>query len=194
VDNRAKAALAVAVLAIGLAGAARAGSAKEADAAFNRGVMFEEGKGVPQDYAQAAFWYRKAAEQGAGYADTRLGRLYAAGKGVPQDYSTAAELYRMAANQWDPEGQVQLGLLYLVGRGVPNDIVQAYKWVEIATGLPSVIVQNHPADQLSRDDLNLKLALLNKIATFMSPDQIAEAKRQAQEWLKNSSPQFPTSE
>ncbi len=28
------------------------------------GMMYESGKGVPQDYTQAAAWFRKAAEQG----------------------------------------------------------------------------------------------------------------------------------
>ena len=30
----------------------------------NLGTMYYNGQGVPQDYAQAAYWYRKAADQG----------------------------------------------------------------------------------------------------------------------------------
>lgn len=37
------------------------------------GVRYEQGKGVPQDYAQAAAWYRKAAEQGDATAQYYLG-------------------------------------------------------------------------------------------------------------------------
>jgi hypothetical protein len=33
-------------------------------AQFSLGVMFANGMGTPQDYAQAAMWYRKAADQG----------------------------------------------------------------------------------------------------------------------------------
>ena len=33
-------------------------------ARFTLGVMYGEGRGVPQDYAEAARWYRRAAEQG----------------------------------------------------------------------------------------------------------------------------------
>jgi len=36
----------------------------DAGAQFILGFMYDEGKGVPQDYVEAAKWYRKAAEQG----------------------------------------------------------------------------------------------------------------------------------
>ncbi|MDE5815760.1 MAG: sel1 repeat family protein, partial [Alistipes sp.] len=35
-----------------------------ADAQYNLGGCFYEGKGVTKDYTQAVYWYRKAAEQG----------------------------------------------------------------------------------------------------------------------------------
>ena len=35
-----------------------------AAAQYNLGVMYDNGEGVPQDYAEAAKWYRLAAEQG----------------------------------------------------------------------------------------------------------------------------------
>jgi len=36
----------------------------EADVQFNVGLMYDKGKGVPQDDAEAVKWYRKAADQG----------------------------------------------------------------------------------------------------------------------------------
>jgi hypothetical protein len=53
------------------------------------GILYEEGQGVPQDYTQAVFWYRKAAEQGEDYAQYHLGGLYNKGRSVPQDYAEA---------------------------------------------------------------------------------------------------------
>ncbi len=51
--------------------------------------MYEKGQGVPQDYAEAVSWYRKAAEQGDAYAQTiRLVRRVMRsrdGEGVIQD-------------------------------------------------------------------------------------------------------------
>ena len=36
------------------------------------GYMFETGRGVPQNYTEAAMWYRRAAEQGDGLAQYSL--------------------------------------------------------------------------------------------------------------------------
>ena len=44
------------------------------------GFAYSNGLGVGQDYAQAAAWYRKAAEA----AQNDLGLMYRNGKGVPQ--------------------------------------------------------------------------------------------------------------
>ena len=61
---------------------AEAGDAK---VQFNIGSMYENGVGVRQDYAEAAKWYRKAAEQGDVDAARILGLAYYLGKWVPQD-------------------------------------------------------------------------------------------------------------
>ena len=42
---------------------------------------------MPQDYAQALAWYRKAVEQGEARAQEDLGDLYYKGRGVPRDYA-----------------------------------------------------------------------------------------------------------
>ena len=47
-----------------------------AQAQFNLGLMYDNGKGVPQDYAEAVKWYRLAAEQGYAYAQFNLGVMY----------------------------------------------------------------------------------------------------------------------
>ena len=51
--------------------------------------MYKKGRGVPKDFAQAADWYRKAAEQGHAWAQYVLGGLYKNGEGVTQDYECA---------------------------------------------------------------------------------------------------------
>lgn len=63
--------------------------------------MYEEGRGTPQDYAEAAKWYRKAAEQGNEAAQWDLGALYAKGQGVTQDYIAAHMWFSLAAAQGD---------------------------------------------------------------------------------------------
>lgn len=57
----------------------------DGDAAFRLGLLYRNGKGVPQDYQQTLKWYRIGAKQGNGMAQTGLGYLYYKGLGVPQD-------------------------------------------------------------------------------------------------------------
>lgn len=55
--------------------------------------------GVTQDYAEAAKWYRKAAEQGNAPSQLMLGRLYFDGNGVTRNYVEAYLWYSLAAAQ-----------------------------------------------------------------------------------------------
>src|SRR6266581_7042258 len=55
----------------------------------NLGRMYFLGQGVPQDYALALTWFRRAADQGEAGAQFTVGVMYHTGKGVPQDYSQA---------------------------------------------------------------------------------------------------------
>lgn len=55
------------------------------------GFLFETGRGVPQNYTEAAMWYRRAAEQGDSRAQYLLGLLYDRGFGVPQDIVEASK-------------------------------------------------------------------------------------------------------
>src|SRR4051794_27240753 len=61
------------------------------------GYMYETGRGVPQDYHLAAYWYRCAAEQGFAPAQHLLGLLYDRGQGVPLDYVEAHKWLNLAA-------------------------------------------------------------------------------------------------
>ena len=74
-------------------------------AQVNLGLMYYNGRGVPQDYAQAMKWFRLAADQGYAMAQYNLGTMYAKGQGVPQDDAQAVKWYRLAADQGDAETQ-----------------------------------------------------------------------------------------
>ena len=88
------------------------------DAQYGLGLIYDSGKGVPQDHTEAARWYRKAAEQGLSSAQSNLGVLYARGEGITQDYAEAAQWYRRAAEQEYAMAQFNLGVLYEKGQGV----------------------------------------------------------------------------
>lgn len=63
------------------------------------GNRYEKGNGVTQDYAEAAKWYRMAAEQGFTKAEAELGILYSKGLGVKLDYE---EAYFWLSMSFDP--------------------------------------------------------------------------------------------
>ena len=56
-----------------------------AEAQYNLGLMHANGRGVPENDAEAVKWYRLAADQGFARAQHNLGLIYANGTGVPQD-------------------------------------------------------------------------------------------------------------
>ena len=61
--------------------------------------MYQNGKGVPQDHAEAFKWYRLAANQGVADAQLNLGVMYGKGYGVMQDYTRALMWWTIAASQ-----------------------------------------------------------------------------------------------
>src|SRR6516165_7780823 len=81
-----------------------------------------------KDYAEAAHWYRRAADQGNSEAQNNVGWLYENGRGVAQDYGEAMRWYRAAADSGGAVGQVNVGRLYANGRGVPQDYSEAMHW------------------------------------------------------------------
>ena len=90
---------------------------------FNLGVMYSNGKGVPQDNAEAVKWYRLAAEQGYDKAQNYLGIMFELGDGVLQDNTMAHMWYNIAsANGGDKSGEWRDEL---AGRMTSADISKA---------------------------------------------------------------------
>jgi uncharacterized protein len=110
------------VLGITAAGAARADTLGAGSAAFSRsdygtaarlllplaergnaraqtmvGFMYATGRGLPQAYDAAGYWYRLAAEQGDTTAQYLLGLAYDKGQGVPQNEIAAYKWLNLAA-------------------------------------------------------------------------------------------------
>ena len=72
--------------------------AGDASAQRNLGNMYANGEGLPQDYAEAFKWTRKAAEQGYAEAQFKLALCYGVGEGVPQDYFSTYVWSNLAAS------------------------------------------------------------------------------------------------
>lgn len=141
----------------------------DADAQGALGRIYESGNGVPQNYRQAAKWYEQAAVQGNMWAQFDLGWLYANGQGVPQDDVRAAKWVEKSAAQGYAKAQHFLGMMYALGAGVPKDHVRAYMWSNVAAA--------HLKDALQPQAVEYQ----DKVARHMTPSQILEAQRLAQQ-------------
>jgi TPR repeat protein len=96
------------------------------------GWLYQNGEGVPQDYAKAREWFEKAADKGNEEAMTILGQIFAFGLGVRQDSAKAREWWEKVANKGDALAMTKLGWLYETGRGVTHDYSKAREWYEKA--------------------------------------------------------------
>lgn len=133
----------------------------DADAQYEVGTLYAEGKGVAASDIIAATWFQRAAEQGVAGAQYNLAVSFAEGLGVRKDDALAAKWFRRAADQGMAYAQLNLGLMYAAGRGVPKDNIESVRWLELAIfGLPpggarsdAAKALKGAADQLSDEDL-----------------------------------------
>jgi len=72
------------------------------------GRMYNNGDGVPQNFVDAADWYKKSAAQGNADAELDLGLSYQNGTGVPKDDSIAREWLQKSADQGNSDAQAAL--------------------------------------------------------------------------------------
>jgi len=142
---------------------------------FNLGHMYNTGRGVAQDYAEAVRWFRKAADQGHTDAQVNLGHMYYTGQGVTGNHDEAARWSRKAADQGNADAQVLLGAMYYTGEGVAQDYTEAYMWLNFAASRAGGSQQSRYADERDR------------LAKLMIAEQIAEAQRRARVWKPKSS-------
>jgi TPR repeat protein len=189
----------------------KASEQNNAAAQYNLGQSYFAGDGVAKDKVEAVKWYRKAAEQNYAWAQHQLGFCYQTGSGVAKDeaeslkwYRKAAEQWRKAADQKDAIGQFQLGVCYSKGLGVVEDEAEAVNWWRKAAE------QNHDTSQynlsvcyqrgqgVAKDMAEAyKWFLLAaaqghesarkymaKLEGMMSPEEMAEGKRRANDWLE----------
>jgi TPR repeat protein len=131
--------------------------------------MYEQGRGVAQNYREAMRWFRLAALQGDASAQSNLGVMYYKGQGIAQDYGEARKWYRMAAERRNLEAQFNLGVMYEEGRGVAQDRVRAHMWFNLAAAISS--------------DGNAKLAAKNRdiMTKGLTREQLFRAQEMAHE-------------
>ncbi len=133
------------------------------------GLMYDNGWGVPQDYAEAHRWFRRAAEKGYAKAQYHLAFSFHQGRGVQRSQSEALKWYNLAAAQGNAAAQYNLGKIYAHGLVVRRDLVEAYKWLALAAEDASSIA---PLAARDRDLLVPKL----------TPEQLEVAEQRVKDW------------
>jgi localization factor PodJL len=107
----------------------------DAQALFEIGSRFTEGRGVTTDLAQAAHWYQLASDRGFSPAKYRLGNLYEKGTGVARDLPKAAGLYEEAARAGNASSMHNLAVLYASGATGTANYKAAVEWFTKAADL-----------------------------------------------------------
>jgi TPR repeat protein len=102
------------------------------------GSLYENARGLPQDYGKAKAWYVTAAVQGNTDAMRSIGALYIDGKLGKVDRAAGIDWFRRSSALGDLKSQVQLGELMAdaatIGGSTPRaEIVEAYKWLALAS-------------------------------------------------------------
>lgn len=124
---------------------------------------------LPVDYQAAYPWALKAAEAGVAPAQNLLGLMAREGRFIPMDRKVAAEWFQKAAEQGELKAQANLGLL-LYGEPKNSGVqAEALKWLLIA-------------DQ--RGESSARNAL-KEILPEMTPEDVANARHQAQQFLSS---------
>jgi localization factor PodJL len=100
----------------------------DAAAAYEVGMRFADGRGVPRNTEEAALWLERAAKQGLAPAQFRLGGFYEKGIGVKKDFARARDLYLAAAGKGNGKAMHNLAVLYAEGIDGPADYANAAHW------------------------------------------------------------------
>jgi localization factor PodJL len=95
---------------------------------FEVAVRYAEGRGVPQNFAEAARWFERAANRGLAPAQYRLGSLLEKGQGVKKDAEAARRLYLAAADKGNAKAMHNLAVLYAEGIDGKPDYKTASQW------------------------------------------------------------------
>ena len=100
----------------------------DASAAYEIGVRFAEGKGVPVNLDEAAKWYDRAANAGVVPAIFRLGTFYEKGLSVKKDVDIARRYYLQAAERGNAKAMHNLAVLDADGGGKGANYQDAAQW------------------------------------------------------------------
>ncbi len=148
----------------------KAAKAGDAQAFYNLGIFYHEGKAVPRDPEQAVAFYKRGAEKGSVLAAFNLAQAYRKGEGVAVDYAQAARWYEFAAKRGDYRAGNELGILYVEGKGVRADRIEGFAWIYTGTHMD---IMNDKA-----------LANAMQLASAMSREELHKAQERGKSYYQ----------
>lgn len=192
------------VLPEGFGPAALVTAAKGGDplAFYEIGARFSEGRSVPENMAEAAKWYQRAADAGVVPAQYRLASMYEKGMGVARDASKAKALYLAAAGQGNASAMHNLAVMLASGRDGSPDFAEATKWFAKAAelgirdsqfnlavlyargnGVPQDLTESYKWFSAAAREGDMDAAAKrDEVAKAMKPEQLESAKAKADAW------------
>jgi localization factor PodJL len=196
-----------------ISGTLRAAAAKGDPAAeYEIAQRYAEGRGLPQNLAEAADWFDRAAKQGLAPAQFRLGGFYEKGFGVKQDLDAARRLYSVAAEAGNAKAMHNLAVLYAEGIDGKPDYQNAAKWFRKAAdygltdsqynlgvlygrgiGMEPNLPEAYKWFTLAaRDGDKESVTKRDDVGRRMDPQALAAAKLAAQAWTPLEQPEAAT--
>jgi TPR repeat protein len=150
----------------------RAGDAGSTDALHLLGVIYSNGyENVRKNEARAVKYYLRAAKLGFSGSQNNLAWHYYKGHGTKKNVAEAIFWVTRSAEQGEPFAYGSLGTIRLEGNGFIRDDIETYKWLKLA--------MIHMPEGIARDT---DRKILEKLKRRMTPAQISEGDRLAQEW------------
>ncbi len=139
------------------------------------GNMYKKGQGVPKNLNTAMNWYQKGAKAGSGQCMFSIGYMYGNGQGVTKDNEKAVDWYSRAADKGHKMALNNLGVHFQKGLGIKKDETKAYMYYLLAA------------------NKGLELGKKNRdiFKNFLSAQQIAEAKKMANNYVTSKNKQGP---
>lgn len=104
------------------------------EAQYRLAALYFRGDQIPQDYALAAQWHRKAADQGKEESQLTLAYMLETGMGVEKNLKESKHYYELAAAKGNPTAQHQLARMYITENASPKDMLKAESLLKKAAG------------------------------------------------------------
>ncbi len=181
---------------------AEAAAKGDTQALFEIAVRYTDGRGVTADRAEAAKWYKMAADRGLAPAQYRLANLYEKANGVDRNLAEAKRYYTLAAEQGNAGAMHNLAVLLASDAAGQPDFSAAAQWFIKASelgvrdsqfnlailyargsGVKQDIEESYKWFAIAAKDGDADAAQKrDEVAGAMSPQQLQSAKAKVEAW------------